>query len=143
MMTTTERKLTQRHQRYRARTLGADGRLVSPRGMHGRHATYRNHGCRCEPCSVAHRAEVARARARRHQRTADNGGIAPTDTHGASTYSNWRCRCLTCLAAWNDRGYWMNSKQRRRLKEHPTGTARTEHDERPDREVGALSRDGT
>lgn len=42
------------------------------------------------------------ARQARKQRTAANGGVAPTERHGhASTYSNWYCRCEPCRAAWS------------------------------------------
>jgi hypothetical protein len=43
-----------RHQRMDARVL-VDGRLVAPLppDRHGKVGTYRYHGCRCVPCTVA------------------------------------------------------------------------------------------
>ena len=35
----------------------------------------------------------------RYALTAANGGIAPTEAHGYSTYNNWRCRCDTCVTS--------------------------------------------
>lgn len=34
----------------------------------------------------------------RYRRTAENGGVAPTDKHDQSTYSGWNCRCPICTA---------------------------------------------
>jgi hypothetical protein len=43
-----------------------DGRLVAPLSAdcHGKGSTYRNWGCRCEPCTAANRARQAERRAR-------------------------------------------------------------------------------
>jgi hypothetical protein len=51
-----ERKELWRRERLAARVL-IDGRLVAPLppNHHGKHATYANHGCRCEPCGEANR----------------------------------------------------------------------------------------
>lgn len=45
------------------------------------------------------RRTVAEIRAINHQRTADNGGIAPVPQHNASTRYYWGCTCATCVAA--------------------------------------------
>lgn len=106
-----------RRDRNFARRRLINGRLVSPRGIHGTDGCYSNHGCRCESCSQAHAQGVADAKAARVAKTAANGGIAPTGTHGASTYANWRCRCQVCVDAWNTSGYWMSADMRRKLVE--------------------------
>jgi hypothetical protein len=48
------------HERFAARVL-VDGCLVAPlpADRHGRGTTYRNHGCRCRPCTDAHAADCA------------------------------------------------------------------------------------
>lgn len=72
---------------------------------HGSASTYTNHGCHCEQCRCAHRAQAARRRAwRRDQRRADDAGrlVAPLppEQHGnTSTYTNWSCRCRLCAEA--------------------------------------------
>lgn len=66
---------------------------------HGTANAYRNHKCRCAPCRDAHNTECDRLRLQRFTRTQAAGGIAPTQTHNASTYTNWGCRCATCTAA--------------------------------------------
>lgn len=44
-----------------------DGRLVAPvpAERHGKSVTYRNHGCRCVPCTVANRDAMTALRERR------------------------------------------------------------------------------
>ena len=66
---------------------------------HGTTNAYRNHKCRCDRCVQAHNTECKTLRLRRFALTSTAGGIAPTQTHNASTYTNWGCRCDTCRAA--------------------------------------------
>lgn len=46
------------------------------RAGHGKPSTYKNHGCRCEPCSKANSADVAafRRRKRRAEALVETGG---------------------------------------------------------------------
>jgi len=68
---------------------------------HGSASTYCNYGCRCVPCTEAHRAAVARQRSERSARLTADPSAAP---HGrASTYLNWGCRCEACRSAEADR----------------------------------------
>lgn len=94
-----EPELTPREVRCAQRVL-IDGRLVSPFGTHGKRYNYVDNGCECDPCREANRIGTKEAKARRFKRTADNGGIAPTATHNAGTYTNWNCRCVPCKVAW-------------------------------------------
>lgn len=52
---------------------------------------YANYGCRCEPCTTAHRLRVRR---RREERKAK--GVPEGVQHGVSAYINWCCRCPVC-----------------------------------------------
>lgn len=67
-----------------------------PRFRHGRESGY-NSGCRCTPCTEAHRLRGINERQRRRELTAANGGVAPTDKHGAATRENWGCNCAVCI----------------------------------------------
>jgi hypothetical protein len=67
-----------------------------PVERHGLVSTYRNYGCRCDPC----RASVEEIKARRM--LVDGMLIAPvpTEQHGReSTYKNHYCRCALCKEA--------------------------------------------
>lgn len=60
---------------------------------HGEGQTYRNHGCRCAPCTKANAADQRAARERRK-------GTTPWSKHGlASSYENYGCRCPRCTKA--------------------------------------------
>lgn len=88
--------------RYARRVL-VNGRLISPLvRTHGQRYMYVDYGCRCAPCSDAHRAYDKAAKVERLARTAANGGIAPVAAHNASTYANWGCRCSECLDSWSE-----------------------------------------
>lgn len=64
---------------------------------HGSDSTYDNHGCRCTPCTDAHRAVQRRCRVARIAKIRADPTVV---RHGkASTYSNWGCRCEECTAA--------------------------------------------
>jgi len=99
----TQMRRVQRGRRHAERVL-EDGRLVHPAGPHGSGSTYRNKGCRCVPCTEAHRQEV---KVLRHARWAsrtrnEHGALVAPDTvrHGnANTYFNWGCQCRPCLDA--------------------------------------------
>ena len=53
-------------------------------------------GCRCEPCTEAHRAEAQKMRRRRQREVAAGSDAVP---HGTFTgYHNWGCRCPDCKA---------------------------------------------
>jgi hypothetical protein len=69
----------------------------------GAGTAYANYGCRCDECTAANAARVARRRAERATEE------PPADAHGnASTYTNWRCRCDECTAANSEKckTYW-------------------------------------
>ena len=71
--------------------------------QHGKPATYRAGGCRCEPCKVANTEDCRQRRKARAART-----DAP---HGTITgYANWDCRCEPCRAAGSE----MNTRANRR-----------------------------
>jgi hypothetical protein len=109
--------VTNRQRAYARRQL-VGGRLVSLVGIHGTHGNYSNNGCRCEACCRAHREMVATNRQRRHKRTAENGGVAPTGRHGTTTYSNWGCHCRICVDAWNTYSYHLKSQRREQVNNH-------------------------
>lgn len=98
-------------------TAGAtrEGRLARERWLameiwkdpaHEKHGTatgYTSYGCRCDRCSGARKAQVARRYAK---------GLSPGDRrHGtAAAYEGWGCRCEKCreaearkLRAYNER----------------------------------------
>ena len=53
-------------------------------------------GCRCAPCTEAHRAEALKMRKRRAREVAAGSDAVP---HGTFTgYHNWGCRCQDCKA---------------------------------------------
>jgi hypothetical protein len=62
----------QRHMdaQRRNQRVEVDGRLVAPlpADRHGRPGTYNNWGCRCEPCTEAHRNRQRRDRAKARER---------------------------------------------------------------------------
>lgn len=61
---------------------------------HGKVGAYRNHKCRCNPCTAEHAASIAKDRAERRKHPIPNFVV-----HGkADTYSNWGCRCKACTA---------------------------------------------
>lgn len=95
---------SERHREANARRVVVAGEWVAPGRLHGSPSTYSNHGCRCESCRAAHAKMIADARVKRHALTEENGGVAPTETHGSATYANWRCRCEVCVTAWNREG---------------------------------------
>lgn len=72
--------------------------------QHGKPATYTNWGCRCDPCTDAHRDYMQSQReARMQQRELVDGRMVSTGAprHGtASTYVNWACRCEDCGTAY-------------------------------------------
>lgn len=68
-----------------------DAAKIKPHGRAGLYAK----GCRCAPCTDAHR--VYRNRLRAERRTTP---LPATVEHGkAATYGNWGCRCQPCRAA--------------------------------------------
>lgn len=71
---------------------------VPPRkpAEHGTQSKY-SAGCRCEPCTVAHREACNR------WREAVAGLPAVFFEHGASGYRNYACRCAVCTKANADR----------------------------------------
>ncbi len=79
-----------------------DGRWVATQvspEQHGRPATYNNYGCRCDPCTRAHRAKMREWRENRlGERWKVNGRMTAVNapTHGWNTYANWGCRCEAC-----------------------------------------------
>jgi len=78
-----------------------------------RHNTRRgyNLGCRCPRCRELHRLAKRQGDAERAERLAADPTLA---THGnCSTYSNWKCRCGPCTAAYSV--YNAADKARRRL----------------------------
>jgi hypothetical protein len=66
---------------------------------HGTHSRYTNDDCRCDPCTAAHTAFLARRRAERYAVTAAQG-LPEHVQHGRSAYSNWGCKCEVCRADW-------------------------------------------
>lgn len=66
---------------------------------HGTVYAYRELKCRCPECKGAIAKKQAKKKARMKQKTTDNGGIAPVESHGLSTATNWGCRCPVCAAA--------------------------------------------
>jgi hypothetical protein len=55
-----------RAERLELRVVNDDGRLVATADVpHGSVATYKNWGCRCEPCTQVHSADLARRRSAR------------------------------------------------------------------------------
>jgi len=84
------------------------GRRVAsvPSQLHGRSATYRNRGCRCNPCTLAdaqaRRSSRAARLARRVLDRATGRLIAPVpaNKHGRpGTYNDHGCRCQPCTRA--------------------------------------------
>lgn len=62
---------------------------------HGTLREYRTYKCRCQPCTAANTAAIAKARAARKARLSPDSPI-----HGTvSGYSNHLCRCAPCTAA--------------------------------------------
>lgn len=99
----------------RERRVEFGGRLVAdlPFKSHGKLSTYKNHGCRCEPCAEASRAaaKVSQSllrRARYDARVRIAGRLVapvPKEKHGmSSTYTNHGCRCDPCSSAHSTRG---------------------------------------
>lgn len=67
-------------------------------------STYVNDGCRCAPCTDAHRAKQARFKEQRWAARVEIDGRLTAVTarvHGRSTYLNHGCRCLTCVADYS------------------------------------------
>lgn len=61
------------------------------------YATYRNHSCRCEECTLANSAYQAERRAERRAMVAAGDPSVP---HGKkSTHLNWGCSCRRCVKA--------------------------------------------
>lgn len=57
---------------------------------------YANHGCRCEICTAACRANGQR----RRQMIKAGLKTIPSDIHGTENgYGNWICRCAACTEA--------------------------------------------
>lgn len=57
-------------------------------------------------------ATSAERRARQRQATEDNGGVAPTAAHNASTYTNWGCRCAACRRDSSDAARWRREQRK-------------------------------
>lgn len=84
---------------------------------HGTANGYQHHKCRCPECKVAYLQRSREQRSDRYRRTKENGGVAPTQRHNASTAANWGCRCEICshaMAARNARnaGKWPETRKR-------------------------------
>lgn len=60
------------------RAVWANDPTAADRAGHGKKTTYRNYGCRCEPCTRANTADVNAYRARRREREAlaETGGVS-------------------------------------------------------------------
>jgi len=90
-----------RRKHYAARVL-QDGRLVAPGNVqHGTEGTYHYRGCRCVPCTAAHR-EAKRERNAKLVKIVDGKRIAllPESRHGRSrAWNELGCQCGICLAA--------------------------------------------
>ena len=56
--------------RRKAERVEVDGRLVHPSCVHGEASSYKNYGCQCDPCTVAHRVKMRAQNARRKAREA-------------------------------------------------------------------------
>ncbi len=71
---------------------------------HGRPSTYSNWGCRCDPCTDAHRDYMqAKREGRMAKRELVDGrhfAVEAPRHAAASTYTNWGCRCIPCLDAY-------------------------------------------
>lgn len=94
-----------REARY-ARRVEIDGRLVAVDApQHGKPGTYCNWGCRCEPCTDAHRVYTAQKREqrKRHRRRLNGHWISTLPVrHGrTSTRINYGCECDPCREASN------------------------------------------
>ena len=86
----------QSQRRARAARLAADPGLQP----HGVKNTYREWGCRCEPCTQANSAALLAASQDRAARLAANPALRP---HGVElTYVSWGCRCRPCRRAHAD-----------------------------------------
>jgi len=95
-------------ERWRARLAERtvrDGRPYAPNAaQHARPSTYTNWGCRCDPCTDAHRDYMQSQRENRMKTRVlvdDRLVAVGAPRHGsASTYVNWACRCGDCLSAY-------------------------------------------
>ncbi|KAB2344828.1 hypothetical protein [Actinomadura rudentiformis] len=70
------------------------------------------YGCRCRPCTDAHRQLIAEQKADRLARAAADPSIVPHGT--TSGYINWDCRCDPCTDAYSQ------SRGKRPTKVKPT-----------------------
>lgn len=92
--------------RHAERTM-INGRWFAPNAhTHGSASTYSNWGCRCNPCTDAHRDFMqAKREMRMEERVEIDGRLtaprAPQHA-SASTYVNWACRCIPCLTAYRE-----------------------------------------
>lgn len=79
---------------------------------HGTASKYTNDRCRCDECRAAWSIYI---RALRQRRAAE--GLPPSVEHGATTYTNWGCRCRTCVegmrAEAKERYYLLHPSARR------------------------------
>lgn len=67
-----------------------------PAHVHGTSGGYSNYNCRCDACTEAHSAGLARSKERRLTRP------IPHHVHGTSNgYGNYGCRCKPCTKAWS------------------------------------------
>lgn len=94
-----------RYARYEKR-VEIDGRLVAVEApRHGVTSSYGNWGCRCVPCTEAHRVYTTQSRnKRKQQRVRRNGRWVTTQNvvHGrTSTRINYGCECDPCREAGN------------------------------------------
>jgi hypothetical protein len=101
-------KNTKRRRDLRSQRIEIDGRLIAPvpTEMHGKPATYANHSCRCEACTIAYKENYDAPRKIRYraEREVVNGRLVavklPPEKHGKySTYSHHGCRCSPCIRA--------------------------------------------
>lgn len=84
-----------------------NGRWLAPNAHdHGRSSTYSNWGCRCDPCTDAHRDFMQAKREERMKDRVEIDGrmtsVAAPRHAAASTYTNWGCRCIPCLTAYRE-----------------------------------------
>lgn len=103
---TTKESMDRRNRRWEKRNARVliDGRMVAVGApIHGVYPTYANWHCRCDPCTIAHRAHMRENRDNRRSRRVLVDGVlvaVEATVHNSSTYSNWSCRCMTCTEDW-------------------------------------------
>ena len=64
---------------------------------HGTAGGYRNHKCRCQPCTEAHRIAHTASIERLRAKVAAGEVEIPHGTQNA--YANYGCRCVPCTGA--------------------------------------------